>query len=83
MGMGFGGMGWGSGAGGWLGMAPMALLWIFLIAGLVLLAKWLFGAAADARRTGSGGAREILAERYARGEIDREEFEKRRRDLSA
>jgi len=83
MGMGFGGMGWGSGAGGLIGMAPMALWWILLIVGIALLVKWLVGAAAQRRGAGEGSARQILAERYARGEIEREEFEKRRRDLGA
>jgi putative membrane protein len=48
---------------------------------VALLVKWLFGAG-TARRS-AGGARDILAERYARGEIDREEFEQKSRDLSA
>jgi len=64
-------------------MAPMALWWILLIVGIALLVKWLVGAAAQRRGAGEGSARQILAERYARGEIEREEFEKRRRDLGA
>ena len=79
MGMGFGAMGWGSGTGGIVGVVAMLLWWGLLILGIALLARWLFGAAAGGRR--AGGAREILAERYARGEIDREEFENRKRDL--
>ncbi|HEY1475469.1 MAG TPA: SHOCT domain-containing protein [Pseudolabrys sp.] len=35
------------------------------------------------RRGGHGGALEILKERFARGEIDRNEFEERRRLLEA
>ncbi len=80
MGMGFGGMGWGSGSGGMLGIVPMVLWWLLLIVGVALLVKWLLGGTTRGRRT---GAREILAERYARGEIEREEFESRTRDLNA
>lgn len=76
----FGHMGLGSG--GMLGIAPMGLWWVLLIVGFALLVRWLLGAGTGGRRAG-GGAVEILAERYARGEIDRDEFEKRRRDLSA
>jgi putative membrane protein len=79
MGMGFGGMGWGSGGGGMLGIVPMMLWWLLLVVGIALLVKWLFGITAGGRH--AGGARDILAERYARGEIDREEFENRKRDL--
>ena len=71
-------MGWGPGSGGFL---PMLLWWALLIVVVALLVKWLFGVGTARPRT--GGAREILAERYARGEIDREEFERKSRDLSA
>jgi putative membrane protein len=47
---------------------------------MVLLVKWL--AAAGTARRGHGDARDIIAERYARGEIGRDEFEQKRRDLS-
>ena len=80
--MNMGHMGWGSGYGGMFGWAPTLLWWGALILGIALLAKWLFGAFEGERRSGSSSAREILAERYARGEIDREEYEKRKRDLN-
>ena len=76
----FGHMGWGSGPGGMFGFAPMALWWVVLIVAAVLLVRWLLHAGTGRRSTGS--ALEILAERYARGEIDREEFQKRQRDLN-
>ena len=77
----YGHMGWGSGAGGMFGFAPMALWWVILIVAAVMLVRWLVGASAGRRSSGVGAGREILAERYARGEIDRDEFQKRRRDL--
>ena len=77
--MNFGHMGWGAGSGGVLGFGGTALWWLLLIVGAVLLVRWMFGATAG--RRGRSGALEILAERYARGEIDREEFQNRRRDL--
>jgi putative membrane protein len=75
-------MGWGGGWGwGWFGLIHTVLWWFLIILGIVVLAKWLFGGAskppAPERR-----ALEILAERYARGEINKEEFEQKKKDLS-
>lgn len=71
-------------SGGWgLGMIGMLLGWVLVILGIVLLAKWIFGG----RRGGGEGASsgrslEILKERYARGEIGKEEYEQKRRDIA-
>ena len=79
--MNMGQMGWGSGYGGMFGWASMLIWWALLIFGIALLAKWLFGAFSGERRFGRSDAREILAERYARGEINRDEFEQKKREL--
>jgi putative membrane protein len=81
-GMGPGMMGWGYGM-GWMGMIFMAAFWIAVIVGIALLIRWLVVS------TGSGGNRgkaeesalEILKKRYARGEIEKEEFEEKKKDL--
>jgi putative membrane protein len=80
--MNMGQMGWGSAYGGMFGWAPMLVWWGVLILGIALVAKCLFGTVAGERRSGRSSAREILAERYARGEIDREEYERTKRDLN-
>ncbi len=76
--------------GAWWGFGPMwlgglfsLLLLALLIAGIVLAVRHL--TAAPAAGPGQGGgprALEILKERYARGEIGKEEFEAMRRDLA-
>ena len=78
MGSGDWGYGWGI-----LGMTHMVLWWILLVLGIVVLAQWLFGGgfSGDARASRTR-ALEILGERYARGEIEREEFEAKKRDLN-
>ncbi len=68
---------------GWMpmmgfGMLFMALFWVALIVGGVLLVKWLMGPGAIGRED---SALEILKKRYARGEINKQEFEERKRDL--
>ena len=80
MGMGFG-MGFGI-----LGLLFMLVFW----GGLILLAVWLVRAlfsSNSGRDLNAGGkdqnARQILDQRYARGEIDREEFQNRKRELGA
>ena len=75
-------MGWADGY-GWMGPGWifMLLFWALVIAGGVALVRWL-----GTRDKGGGDTRrstplEILQERYARGEIEREEYEQKRRDL--
>lgn len=65
---------------GWgLGMMLMMLLfWGLVIVGLVLGIRWLIG---QGRETRSDSALEILRQRYARGEINKDEFEAKKRDL--
>lgn len=64
---------------GWLWIWP-----VLILIGLVLLGYLVFRLAQ--RRSGPGtqraSAREILDQRYARGEIDEEEYRRRREGLS-
>jgi putative membrane protein len=68
------------GAGGLVMMLMMLVLWGLVIAGLVLGVRWLTGQGRPERRD---EAFEILRQRYARGEIDKQEFETRKRDLGS
>lgn len=76
-----GSMGWG---GGWglFGMLHMVLWWVLIVLGIVVLLKWLFGSPTRAAPETGNRALEVLRERYARGEIESEEFEKKKRDLA-
>ena len=81
--MGGGMMGWGGGVAGLVGGGLLMLLfWGVLIVGAVVGVRWLW----DQGRPAAGRGREessieILKQRYARGEIEREEFEMKKRDL--
>jgi putative membrane protein len=57
----------------------MLAFWGLVITGLVLVVRWL---ANQGRESRSDRALEILRERYARGEIGREEFDAKKRDLT-
>jgi len=65
---------WGSGI---AMMLMMFLFWGLVITGLVLAVRWLLN-----QHARSVTALEILTQRYAKGEIDKEEFEAKKRDLS-
>ena len=69
---------------GWFGMIFMIIFWGLIIVGLVLLIRWLIqntsGKGQTSVRTGSN-AMDILKERYARGEISRDEFESMKKDI--
>jgi putative membrane protein len=67
--------------GGWWGMGWifMIILWGLIVVGLIFLIRWLVGMTKTARVEES--ALEILKKRYARGEINKEEFEQKKKDL--
>lgn len=67
------------GAWGFGMMLVMLVFWALVIVGLVLGIRWLV---AQGRGSRSDTALDILRQRYARGEINREEFEAKKRDLS-
>lgn len=64
------------------GWVFMILWWVLVIVGLVALMKWIGTSFGAGRSNGGGKALDILKERYARGEIDEQEFQKRKRDLT-
>ncbi|OGL04567.1 MAG: hypothetical protein A3J45_00915 [Candidatus Rokubacteria bacterium RIFCSPHIGHO2_02_FULL_69_13] len=62
-----------------LGMMVLGFLfWVAMIVALVLGIRWLVR---QGRPEAGDSALEILRQRYARGEINREEFEAKRKDL--
>jgi putative membrane protein len=71
---------WMWGAGGLVVMVMMLVFWGVVIAGLVVGIRWLVS---QSRSSGRDSSLAILRERYARGEINRDEFEAKRRDLDA
>ena len=71
--------GWGPGSGwGWLWGPIVLLLWVALIATVVW---FLARSARPHERSGLERARDVLAERYARGELTTEEYRERLEQL--
>jgi putative membrane protein len=64
-------------------MFMMLVFWGLIIVGLVLAIRWLVTQGRESRpdTARSDTAMDILRQRYARGEIDKEEFAARKRDL--
>ncbi len=74
----FGGnMGWGMGF-GWI---FMVLFLTLIIMGIFAMIKWLSGSSAGTAGPPQKTALDILKERYARGEIDQEEYQMKKHDL--
>ena len=79
-GLGYGHHAWDGGMHGWY-MAPLFMLFLVaLVVGAILVVRW---AAAPGHHSPKQGrsALDILDERFARGEIDKQEFEERRNGL--
>ena len=80
-GMGPGMMGWGYGM-GWFWPIIMIVFWISLIVGIIFLIRWVVLSTDRRHETKAGdSALEILRKRYAKGEINKEEFEEKKKDL--
>jgi putative membrane protein len=72
-------MHWMNGWGGGFGGIFMILFWVLIIVGVIYLVKLVTaGTKTEEKRD---DALEILKKRYARGEISKEEFEERKKDL--
>ncbi|RMB57078.1 SHOCT domain-containing protein [Tessaracoccus antarcticus] len=79
----FGGYGMGGGMGwGWLFLVILVVGVVVLVVLLVMVVvRGASGGRAEPRSTGPSRAREILDERYARGEIDTAEYQDRLQQL--
>lgn len=90
--------GWNNGYDGGMsvfGGILMMVFWAAIIVGVVLLVVWLTRQIAGGQSSGGGqsyggghaaghtdSAVDILSQRYARGEIDKAEFEEKKKDLT-
>ena len=71
------------GGGMWIWMFFNILIWILMILGIVLLVVWVVQKTRIGERSRvEESALEILKKRYARGEISKEEYEEKKRDIS-
>ncbi len=78
--------GYGPGMMGWgffgiIGMFMMFIFWALVIVGLILFIRWMLKAGSWAAGQQADTPLDILKIRYARGEIDKQEFEEKSRDL--
>ncbi|GBE04411.1 MAG TPA: SHOCT domain-containing protein [Nitrospirae bacterium] len=70
------GSGWGMGGFGWIAMAAF---WALVIVVVIFLIRSFAGSTKSQGKAGT--ALDILKERYAKGEINREEFEEKKKGL--
>jgi len=74
--------GWGGGWGMGFGWLFMILFWGLILVGIVALVRWLSDQSSPGGVARAKTALEILQERYARGEIQKDEYDQKKRDLA-
>lgn len=62
-------------------MGGMGILWILILVGFAFLFKESFQRKGENEVRSQISAVELLKQRYAKGDIDRNEFEQKKRDL--
>ena len=73
--------GWGHMAGGEWGMMVFGLMFMTLLVALVVWLFWSTSRRTEASAATGRGALDVLDARYARGEIDRDDYLERKADL--
>ena len=74
-------MGYGYGPFGWVGFIVMIFFWVIFAVAIAFLIRWLIGLSGISKSEKHNSAIEILKDRYAKGEIDKKEFEEKKKDL--
>ncbi|MDO8575564.1 MAG: SHOCT domain-containing protein [bacterium] len=67
---------------GTIGGIMMIFFWILLVIFIVWVVKEISGKNSHTNSASNSRAIDILKERYAKGEIDKQEFEAKKKDLS-
>jgi putative membrane protein len=65
---------------GWIGPIVMIVFWALVVTAIVFFIRYLVRESRRARR--DPPALEVLKTRYAKGEISKEEFEEKKKDVS-
>jgi putative membrane protein len=65
----------------WMFVGFWGLFWVALIVGLVFLIKWIVNQGRPIETRRKDEALEILKVRYAKGEINKEEFAEKKKDI--
>ena len=68
------------GLGSFSGGIFMVLWWVLIIVAVVVIIKWLVDSSSGAERDDKT-ALDILKQRYAKGEITKEEFQSKKKDI--
>lgn len=71
--------GWGMG----VGLVFMLLFWLLVILGILALVRWLQSPSSRDPAARDQTPLEIVQERYARGQIDKQEYEQKKRDIAS
>jgi len=66
---------------GFMGGGFMWVFWIAVVVGIIFLVKWIIEQGRQSAQSTDSNPLDILKRRYARGEIDKEEYERKWKDL--
>jgi putative membrane protein len=67
----------------WWMWGGMGFFWVLVIVGIIVLIKWLSKTSQPGSIPGQETPLDILKKRYARGEINKEEFERIKKDITS
>jgi len=75
-------MNWGMPFSIWWGVVFMLLWWVLVIVGFIVLVRWVAKKNRAPEHHAGKSALDILQERYAKGEINKQEYEEKKKDMS-